>query len=94
MKIIWMDAAMYDLRSLRSYIATDNPRAAKGQVLRITSLVMKLADFPFMGRPGRCASTRELVVSKTPYIVMYRLRGQNVEILRVVHSSRQWPDII
>jgi toxin ParE1/3/4 len=44
-----------------------------------------------MGRPGRVISTRELVVSGTPYIVAYRVREGVVEILAVIHGAQQWP---
>jgi toxin ParE1/3/4 len=35
--------------------------------------------------------TRELVVTRFPYILPYRVREQAVEILRVFHTSRKWP---
>lgn len=44
-----------------------------------------------MGRAGRVAGTRELVVADTPYIIPYRVRGDAVEILRVFHAARKWP---
>ena len=50
-----------------------------------------LADQPSMGRPGRIAGTRELVVTRFPYILPYRVRGSTIEILRVFHTARKWP---
>jgi len=47
---------------------------------------------PAMGRAGRVAGTRELVVAETPYIIPYRVRGDAVEILRVFHAAREWPE--
>ncbi len=44
-----------------------------------------------MGRAGRVPGTRELVISGTPYIVPYRVRGGAVEVLRVFHAARRWP---
>ncbi|MDP2196877.1 MAG: type II toxin-antitoxin system RelE/ParE family toxin [Rhodocyclaceae bacterium] len=44
-----------------------------------------------MGRPGRVPGTRELVVTRFPYILPYRVREQAVEILRIFHTSRKWP---
>ena len=43
-------------------------------------------------RPGRVPGTRELVIPKTPYIVPCRVRGAKIEIARVYHTSRRWPD--
>jgi toxin ParE1/3/4 len=44
-----------------------------------------------MGRPGRVTGTRELVVDGTPYILPYRVRNRVVQILRVLHGARRWP---
>lgn len=51
----------------------------------------RLSNFPSMGRPGRVSGARELVVSGTPYIIPYRVRDEEVEILRVFHGARKWP---
>ena len=53
--------------------------------------VATLASQPGMGRPGRVANTRELIVPKTRYIVPYRMRDETVEVLRVFHTSRRPP---
>src|ERR1700683_5532613 len=50
------------------------------------------ADNATSGHPGRGPGTRELVIPKTPYIVPYRIRGTTIEIARVYHSSRRWPE--
>jgi toxin ParE1/3/4 len=44
-----------------------------------------------MGRPGRVTGTRELVISGTPFVVIYRLQEQSIEVLRLLHSAQQWP---
>jgi toxin ParE1/3/4 len=36
--------------------------------------------------------TRELVIANTAYIVPYRVSGKRLQILRVYHSSRKWPE--
>jgi toxin ParE1/3/4 len=76
----------------RAYFANDNPPAAERQVGRIVAAVNGLRQFPEIGRPGRRVGTRELVVNRTPYIVAYRLRGDGVEVLRVLHGRRRWPE--
>jgi toxin ParE1/3/4 len=92
MRIVWTELAVRDLAAARNYIARDNPRAADRQVQRVLAAVAGLLQFPEMGRPGRRAGTRELVISRTPYIAAYRLVGDTVEILRVMHSRQRWPD--
>jgi toxin ParE1/3/4 len=59
---------------------------------RIATSVERLATHPALGRTGRVPGTRELVVSGTPHLVAYRVRGETVEILRVFHGARKWPE--
>jgi len=51
-----------------------------------------LARYPESGRPGCVAGTRELVIRRTPYIAAYRIAGDTVRILRVLHGAQQWPE--
>ncbi len=93
MQIIWTEAASEDLDSIEGYIFQDNPKAAIEQVLWIINLVEEhLSDNPGMGRSGRVPKTRELVVSGSPYIVVYRVKHQTLEILRIIHGAQQWPE--
>ena len=92
MIIDWSDLALDDLAGLRAYIAKDNPSAARETALTIVTSVKTLAHNPEIGRPGRVPGTRELVIARSPYIVPYRLRGGSIQILRVYHGARHWPD--
>src|SRR6516225_10959263 len=42
---------------------------------RIEQQIEVLMDHPEFGRPGRVNDIRELVISKTPYLVAYRILG-------------------
>jgi len=53
--------------------------------------VEALAQFPNQGRTGRKSGTRELVLSGSPYIAMYRLHRDAIEILRILHGAQSWP---
>ena len=93
MIIDWSQRAAGDLASLRAYIAEDDPAAAQRVVLHIIHSVENLlADQPQMGRPGRVPGTRGLVVPRTPYIVPYRVRDNRIQVIRVYHGARRWPD--
>ena len=93
MKIAWSPEAIEDLVSLRAYIAEDNPAAARRTVQHIVeSIEQLLPDNPRIGRAGRVPGTRELVIPRTPYIVPYRLQRTTIQILRVYHAARRWPD--
>jgi len=91
-RISWLRRALLDLDAAETYIARENPRAASAIVLGIVQTVTLLRDQPGLGRPGRLPGTRELVVPNAPFIVPYRVRGESVEILRVYHASRKWPE--
>ena len=93
MKIAWSPEAIEDLVSLRAYIAEDNPAAARRTVQHIVeSIEQLLPDNPRIGRAGRVPGTRELVIPRSPYIVPYRLQRTTIQILRVYHAARRWPD--
>jgi toxin ParE1/3/4 len=93
MIIVWTDAALADLAALHAYIASDNPTAANVMLQHIVDLVgRQLPQVPESGRRGRVPKTRELVVSGSPYFVPYRVVGDTIAILRVIHGARRWPD--
>lgn len=92
MRLVWTAAALRDIAAARAYIEFDNPSAAADQVEKILTAVAGLVHFPECGRPGRCAETRELVVGRTPFIVAYSVRTDAIELLRVLHGRRRWPD--
>jgi len=92
MKIEWSTEAIEDLESIRAYVAEDSPAAARRLVLRIVlDVESQLPESPHIGRAGRVAGTRELVISKTPYLVPYRVHGTTIQVLRVYHGARRWP---
>ena len=82
---------MRNLDEEAAYIAADDPAAARLVVARVLEAVTQLADQPGLGRPGRVPGTRELVVARTRYVVPYRVKRDDVEILRVFHTSRRVP---
>ncbi|MEH2142820.1 type II toxin-antitoxin system RelE/ParE family toxin [Nostoc sp.] len=92
MQIKWLRRALRNLEQAHSYILKENPKAAPEVILRIQLAASQLENYPFMGRTGRIEGTRELVISSTPYIVIYRVKEESVEILRVFHTSKRYPD--
>lgn len=91
-KIRWTRLALNDLTQIRSYIARDNGSAARKVTAKIMADILSLTENPARGRNGRVKGTRELILADLPYIVVYGLRGDYVEILTVFHTSRCWPD--
>ena len=91
MRVRWLTRATKALIVAHDYIAKDNPKAAREFFRHAITTVELLAQHPQTGRPGRVPSTRELVLVKYPYIIPYRVKSQEVQILHVFHSSRVWP---
>ena len=92
MKIKWVRLALTDLDQAAAFISQDNPQAAKRIVKRIRDAARLLSDQPNVGRPGRVHGTRELVIADTPFILPYRVVRDTVQILRVLHGARKWPE--
>jgi toxin ParE1/3/4 len=89
--IVWSPRAIEHLAHLRSYIARDNPKAANRIAAVLLEAIERLAELPNLGRPGTLAGTRELVVPGTPYVIPYRLRGDRLEVIAVLHCRQKWP---
>ena len=92
MIIVWSPGAIEHLAHLRSSIARDNSKAADRIASVLLEAVERLAELPNLGRPGRVAGTRELVVPGTPYVIPYRLRGDRLEVIAVFHGRQKWPE--
>lgn len=95
MNIVWLPRALSDREAQIDYIAQDSPQAALDQGDRIVREIALLGDYPELGRVGREAGTRELVVRRSPFIIIYRINGpaDRIEILRVLHGAMQWPPL-
>lgn len=91
MKLVWSPLAQESMAAALDDIAQDNPQAALGQWDQIERQADMLLDHPEMGRKGRVADTRELVISRTPFLLVYRLTGKVIEIVTFLHGSQLWP---
>ncbi len=91
MKVEWLPEAESNRESQLATIAERNPRAAIDMGDAIEAAVARLADYPQSARPGRVQGSRELVVTGTPWIVVYRIEPAAVVILRLLHGAQRWP---
>ena len=87
----WLPKAIFNRDAQIDHIAEHNPLASITQGELIEKQVDQLIDQPGMGRIGRKRGTRELVISKTPFVVIFRVKADRIEIIRLLHSSQQWP---
>jgi len=91
MKVRWMHLAEHDLEAAFDYVRQENEDAARVLVERILSAVGMLGCHPHAGREGRLKGTRELVLAGTPYLAVYRIHRDTVQILAILHAARRWP---
>jgi len=88
MRLRWTRRALADLQRVADHIAADKPQAARDFVAELLDKVSQLESFPLLGRAGPLEDTRELIVHRN-YLVTYRLRGDDVQLLQVWHVARQ-----
>ncbi len=89
MKVRISLAAERDLRGIVRYVAQDRPRAALGLYDHIIETGHRLGDFPLLGK-SFTATVRCLLVTGTPYAILYRVKKSEVLILRVRHAAQNW----
>ncbi len=92
MRVVLTNAAEEELTAIYAFYA-----GRSGSDDRVIGAILKaitgLASFPLMGRPGDTPGTRERIVTRYPYRIVYHIDETNqvVAVWRVVHSARQWP---
>jgi toxin ParE1/3/4 len=90
MRIRWTVPAADDLTNINNYLQKHYPQFAESTVRAIYKHVRSLKTMPNRGRPGHRSGTRELVLSPLPYIVVYRVKAETVEVLHVYHGAQDW----
>jgi toxin ParE1/3/4 len=91
-RLRFLSEASRDVGEIEEYIAAHNPDAARAVARRILEHIRRLRTFPFLGRPGRKPGTRILVVPRLPYLAVYEITGDEIVILGVMHTARNWQD--
>lgn len=90
MKLIWLERALVDQDNILDYITERDDEAAENLHAAIDACSRRIEQHPFMYRPGRATGTREAVVHPN-YILIYRVTGEAVEIIRLVHARQEYP---
>jgi toxin ParE1/3/4 len=97
MRITYLSLAVQDLAEIRAYFSVDNPDAARQVGQRLKETINQLTAFPGLGKPGRVFGTRELItpkIRKTSYVVVYRIKREDIQILRVLPGMRDLEAIL
>jgi toxin ParE1/3/4 len=92
MQVKWLRRALRNLEQARNYVFQDNPTAAQELIIKIQNAANQLQNYPFMGKNGRVEGTKELIISNSPYILIYRVKEESVEVLRILHTSKRYPE--
>jgi len=88
MRIRWTPASADDLEGIADYLALHFPSFRQSTLHAIWNAIASLSSMPHRGRVGWEEGTRELVVAGLPYIVIYRIKADAVEILRIYHGAQ------
>ena len=91
MRLRWTPIAADDLEAISLYLLQRHPDWAESTVRTLYDAIRSLPVMPNRGRPGDVEGTRELVLPPLPYIIVYRLHRESVEVLRIWHSSQDRP---
>lgn len=92
MKILWSTPAADDLERICAWIEQDSPEAARRVARTIYQGIAQLGLFPLLGRESpRLPGRRELTFPPLPYIAVYRITAEAVEISRIFHGAQNWP---
>lgn len=89
MRIRWTAPAADDLEHIKDYLQEHYPHFAQSTILRIYESIRSLKNSPRRGRLGRRSGTRELVLTPLPYIVVYRIKDETVEVLHIRHGAQE-----
>ena len=88
MRLRWTPAAADDLDATEDYLAHHLPTFAQSTILEIYQAVLAMRSMPNRGRAGREDGTRELVLPRLPYIVVYRVKDNDIEVLHIYHGAQ------
>jgi addiction module RelE/StbE family toxin len=90
MRIRWTLPAADDLESIKRYLSQYYPHFAEPTVRTIYQRIGSLKASPDRGRPGHRSGTRELSLAPLPYVVVYTVKAQAIEILHTHHGAQDW----
>jgi toxin ParE1/3/4 len=90
MRIRWTAPAAEDLEAIRLYLDEQFPHVAQSTVRTVYNRIRSLKKTPYRGRPGHRTGTRELTLAPLPYVVVYAVKNEAVEVLHIYHGAQDW----
>ncbi len=87
-RLEWSPRASEDYFEAWRYIVEHHSlRNADLVVSRIMKAALSLAHFPLLGKSGQIPGTRELVVPRAPFVIVYRVMAGSLRIERVLPDA-------
>jgi toxin ParE1/3/4 len=91
-RIEWSSSAVADLQAITESIEQDRGIETANRIARgIYEAIQSLRTMPYRGRYGRIENTRELVIPRLPYLVVYQISEERLVVLNVLHGAQRWP---
>lgn len=90
MKVRWAEPALQQLHEAYDYVQLDKPDAAERLIARIEVAVDRLRAFPQMGKPSMRPKARGLAIPGTPFVVVYRVGDNAIDIVALFHRAQNW----
>ncbi|EJR6791249.1 type II toxin-antitoxin system RelE/ParE family toxin [Salmonella enterica] len=90
--VFWLASARDDLREIVTYIARENPPAARRLKIRLETAVLPLSEHPYLYPPSDRVPGQREIVAHPNYLVLYRVAATRIEVVNVVHARRQFPE--
>lgn len=91
MRIRWTNAAAADMQNISDYLKVHHPHYRQPTMWKLYERIRALKEAPFIGRPGRENGTREILFPPMPYVAVYRVRENSIEVIRVFHTAQDRP---
>jgi addiction module RelE/StbE family toxin len=91
MRIRWTPSAVADLQSIGDYLKLHHPRYRDATLRKLYAAAQALRHWPNRGRIGAEDGTREILFPPLPYVLVYRVRHDTLEVLRIYHGAQNRP---
>lgn len=91
MRIVFLESAQRDMGWFRQYyrvVFAAGKTNAKSHLKEAREL---LRAYPHVGKPSDTADLRELQILKTPFALVYRIRGEEIQIVRLWDQRAERP---
>jgi plasmid stabilization system protein ParE len=90
-RLRWTPAAAADLANISEYLKIRHPHYRERTMRKLFGTILSLKSAPYRGRVGREKGTRKLLFAPLPYVAVYRVKEQTVEVLRIYNAAQDRP---